>query len=165
MSADSLESYISDRMSNDVSVDALADHPQFERWLHARYQEVTAKLMPLFRQRELLAHRVIKVGRKWLAQPRTDLGIYWTYDMAGWDAEIGAHAIWGGKQGTEIVIEAMVPHSSVDWVRTIRAHMDYFSGDREYELRVKKGAPVQVRSIKTLVDHRALSAPKAEFTA
>jgi hypothetical protein len=31
--------------------------------------------MPLFRKRQILAHR-IKVGKKWFTHPRTDFGIY-----------------------------------------------------------------------------------------
>lgn len=153
MTVDSVASWIRDRVPKKLTPPQMLSHPkygqEFENWLVERYAEVKQKLAPMFARRDISAHRFIKVDRDWFHRPRTDLGVYWTYDAKAWDAEIGAYPIWGNQGTDDLIVQASVPHNSVDWIRTIRAHMDYDSGDREYELRLIPKARVNVTSIKT----------------
>lgn len=171
MTATGLDSWIIDWIKKrNLGMDDVLANPRyakrFEAWLRGRYIEVIEKLTPLYAKPSFIAHRVIKVRPVWFEHPRTALGIYWTYDIEEWEMEIGAYAIWSKiKNGTEIVIEAAIQHASVDWIRTVRSHMDYYSGDREYELRVFPGVDLQVMAIRSMATKENLAIPKVHFTA
>jgi hypothetical protein len=162
MTADSMQEWIRDRPKiGDADIDAA-----FEDWLHARYQVVRRKLARLAARPVIKAWRVLRVDQSWLQHPRTDLGIYWTYNLRLWNDEIGAHPIWADKAANSIdlLIAAEVPNATVDWVRTFRAHMDYFSGDREFELRLQAGSPVMVHKVQDLGTRRSVQVT-GTFTA
>jgi hypothetical protein len=163
MTSDSREQWIRDRMpkGSDAEIDAA-----FEDWLRARYQEVRRKLARLAARPTIKAWRVLRVARGWLQHPRTDLGIYWTYNLRRWNEEIGAYPVWADEASNtiDLLITAEVPNATVDWLRTFRAHMDYYSGDREYELRLKPGSPVGVSKVQDLATRRPL-AVQGRFTA
>lgn len=178
MGVNSIHSWVDDRMTRDMF--ARADDKTFANtdvqsgfmeWLRIRYLEVVDKLRPLMEQPEIRVWRVIRVPPAWFHNPRSDLGVYWTYDIAGWDEEVGLHSIWGSKRpGQDIVIEADVLWNGVDWIKTIRAHIDYLSGDREFEIRVKPMAPLRVISIRDLDtffdrDEPSHPIPSVRFTA
>jgi hypothetical protein len=165
MTSDSREQWIRDRMpeGSDSDIDAA-----FENWLHARYRFVRRKLSRLAARPTFKAWRVLRVDRGWLQHPRHDLGIYWTYNLRRWQQEIDAYPIWADEDEAgntiDILITADVPNATVDWLRTFRAHMDYYSGDREYELRLKPGSPVAVRKVEDL-DTRRPQSVEGSFTA
>ena len=141
-----------------LAPDDVIKTPEFQKllrgWCEGRFDEVRQKLarIPSVGGRYKV-HRIIKVRRDWFKDVRrqggTSLGIYWTYDLAGWDAEIGVYPVWAKKnlRGPELLIEATVAPRSVDWFHTFLANMDWYSGDREFEMTIKAGAPVTVLSI------------------
>lgn len=130
--------------------ESIIDTPWFRQvmilWANERYDEVIQKLKHLA-GRPILAHRFIRTTLEKFSQAKisghTDLGIHWTWSIGDWD---GAGAVWGDG-GTEFLIEAVIPEQSIDWTLTIMANMDYYSGDRENELRLIPGGEVFVRSI------------------
>lgn len=125
-----------------------------ERWARARLEDVEAKLaeVPLH-DGFYRIHRVMRVPARWWAkvkkQGQTNLGVHWTYDLAEWNAEIGARPVWApdDMKGADITIEALVKPEDVDWPYTVMSHMDWYSGDREYEMRVLPGRKVEVIAI------------------
>lgn len=127
---------------------------RLEQWARARLAEVEEKLQAVAMTNGLYrVHRVMRVPARWWSKVRkaghTTLGVHWTYSLEDWDAEIGAHPVWApdDMKGVDITIEAMVAPADVDWPYTVMAHMDWYSGDREYELRVLPGHSVEVISI------------------
>lgn len=139
--------------SSDIDTDQFRD--RLGSWLPERYRYVVEKLNGIAKQRgKYLVHRVIRVPADWREQEDPiRLGIYWTYDLEEWDASIGAYPVWGhNAEGIDIIIEALVTPDQINWVDTIKANMDYHSGDMENELRLIAGQPVLVRSIKLIVD-------------
>lgn len=103
-------------------------------WANERYDEVIQKLRHLA-NRPILAHRFIRTTMEKFTQAK-EVG----------QTDLGAGAVWGDG-GTEFLIEAVIPEQSIDWTLTIMANMDYYSGDRENELRLIPGSEVFVRSI------------------
>jgi hypothetical protein len=77
MSADSIEQWTRDRSEVD-DADIAAT---FEDWLHDRYRFVYRKLARVAARPVIKAWRVLRVDHGWLRHPRTDLGIYWTYNL------------------------------------------------------------------------------------
>lgn len=170
MSVDSVEQWLQDRMPDRTNdPDILGDptfQAAFETWLRARYREVARKLARLVAKPTIKAWRVLRVDQDWLRQPRRDLGIYWTYNLRRWNEEIGAYPVWADNDtnAIDVLVTAEVPHASVDWLRTIRAHMDYHSGDREFELRLAPGSPVTVQSVRDFATSRRFRV-HGDFTA
>lgn len=86
--------------------------------------------------------RVITVRKGWdISQQHP--GMYWS-----WDKDAAA-AHWGEfDTGTsEVIIEAIIPVTSIDWVGTLamNGHPDY---EDEREIRIFEEAPVQIVSVK-----------------
>jgi hypothetical protein len=126
-------------------------------WAVARYKEVMIKLEAVPHPGgHYRIHRTIKVNPHYLVmREHTKLGVYWTYDRNSWD---DFEPIWSTHRtgGKDIVIEADVVSSSIDWRTTILANMDWESGDREYEIRLFPLAPVTVLDILDLETDRSL---------
>jgi hypothetical protein len=128
------------------------ESPEFaaklSQWLPQSYDAAMSRLAPLARQEWITAHRVIKVTEGWRPGDR-GLGVHWTWNLAEWAGTVGAYAVWApeGMVGHEIMIEARVPPTSVDWKRTLMANMDWASGECECELLLIAGSPVTVTSI------------------
>lgn len=126
-----------------------------QKWARTRAQEVVAKLSAIPRvDGGYRVHRIIAVRKDWIEKVQrnrgTNLGLYWTYDIQGWAGGAGAYAVWSKLPEDEAVsleIEAVAPEASVDWPTTVLANMDWLSGDSEHELRLLKGAPIQVVQI------------------
>lgn len=143
----------------DLEVGTEQFEARVQDWARARFNEVREKLsqIPLTPSGYRL-HRVMRVPGDWLSKAKasghTSLGIHWTYDLNGWDAEVGAYPVWADKidASVDILIDAFVRPDHVDWTYTILSNMDWMSGDREFEMRVRKGAPIQVTSIATYDD-------------
>jgi hypothetical protein len=122
-------------------------------WAAARLSEVEEKLtaIPLTKGGYLL-HRVIRVPTKWLERARkignTSLGLHWTYDINGWESDIGAYPVWADqdKPGINLTFSVIVSPEHVDWRYTILSNMDWYSGDREFEMRPEKGTPLVILS-------------------
>jgi hypothetical protein len=113
------------------------------KWAEERFDEVVGWLndIPLDNGCYRI-HRVIRVPHGW--KPKNGLGVYWTYDVQG--AEIDTP--WGHKRdGHDHWLHGLVEPQHVDWAGTILAGMDWMSGGRELELRVKKGAPIKLLEI------------------
>lgn len=139
----------------------VTDTPEFSElvrgWAIARYREVTMKLEALPHPGDhYRIHRTIKVNPHYLTmREHTKLGVYWTYNREGWPA---FEPIWSTfrTEGKDIVIEADVMSSSVDWRTTILANMDWMNGDEEFEMRLFPLAPVTVLDILDLETDRSL---------
>lgn len=120
-------------------------------WAAARYDNVIAKLKEAGLDRgDIRAHRFLRAPHsKWEWGARhgaVDLGLHWTYDIESWGDGM---AIWASSEDEmEWLVEAIIPAESIDWPNTIMSNMDYYSGDREYEVRVLSGADVRVKSIR-----------------
>lgn len=136
------------------------ESPEFEKrvwsWAQARFNEVYEKLSAIpLTPNGYRVHRVMRVPGNWLGNAqktgRANLGIHWTYDLDSWDSEIGAYPVWADEiEGSvDILIDALVRPEHVDWTYTFLANMDWMSGDREFEMRIKKAAPIQVTEIIT----------------
>lgn len=117
---------------------------RLNKWAQERYDEVIEKLdaVPLEDGRYNI-RRKIKVLRGW--EPSNGLGIYWSFDIAEVDAP------WASKDmqqnGIEVELHGLVAPQYVDWYYTILSNMDWFSGDREQEIRVIRGSPIELVSV------------------
>jgi hypothetical protein len=127
----------------DIKDPDVTNSPEFQKRLHqwgeARYGEVEQKLaaIPLINGKFAIS-RLINVKGKW--SPSDGLGIYWTFDYEGTDID---ESPWGYQEdGRNIWMHALVDPKDVDWFSTYLANMDWMHGDREQELRLKKGVPV-----------------------
>lgn len=156
-----------DEMSPRTPLKSKRFQDRVAEWANARYDEVITKLKTdlrtLFRNGRINIFRVMRVPNHWFEKVidsgHTSLGVYWTYDLKQWEAEIGAYPIWADDklEGHDILIKASVAIHDVDWSYTILSHMDWHSGDREFELRIKPGAPVHVLGIRDLETRRPYS--------
>jgi hypothetical protein len=75
-----------------------------------------------------------------------DVGIYWSLDSDN-DLEVWKPS---DEKGTmkEYDLEARIPSAaSVDWMGTIGANLDPVIGEREHEIRLKPGAPLELVSV------------------
>lgn len=131
----------------------IIDTPEFSNlvrsWAVARYKEVTMKLEALPHPGgHYRIHRTMRTVPLRLTRFKyADLGVYWTYNRDGWHDEF--KPIWATRYtpGKDIIIEADVMATSVDWRTTILANMDWMVGDREFEMRLIKTAPIKVLDI------------------
>lgn len=136
-----------DDMEDTEVVETHAFKERLLQWANARYDEVLQKLPEPQADGCIQAHRIMKVHpTQWFEKIRAagfaKLGIYWTFDLEGWE---NYYAPWGyDSDGEDIYIQARVPAAAVDWHNTILANMDWMTGDDEHELRVKHGAPLQI---------------------
>jgi hypothetical protein len=118
------------------------------RWAHARYDEVLEKLvMNISIENGLICISRIMRLPDWNGfDPNRGVGIYWTFDRE--NAEIDG-APWGKHTDDtqDMWVHGLVHPSHVDWYNTFLANMDWMSGDREHELRLKKGSPIHVKYV------------------
>ncbi len=142
------------------------DFPDHARaWAEARFNEVLEKINAValvggkYHLRRMMFVPDYVLEDSWgvlSASPNNRpiaLGLYWTYDFDGWNESVGAYSIWADKThhfGADIIIDAMVDPKSIDWETTIKANMDWFSGDREHEMRLHRGATIGVTGIEVV---------------
>ena len=149
------EQWHADGTIPEVSTDSPEFLARLRMWTEARYNEVVSKLdaIPL-RDGGYHVHRCLKVKPAWLfslsAEKPITLGEYWTFNPNEWDFR----SIWAIDtfEGTDVVVEAISPTTTVNWPHTIMANMDWYSGDHECELRLLRGSPLHVLNINTLED-------------
>lgn len=156
-----------DDMNPEEIVETQPFQERLRLWASTRYDNVIDKIAHLAKGDMIPAHRFMKVTEYWFDQNREQglgrLGIFWTFDLNNTE-DLGP--IWGHElPGDEILIHAMIPKSSVDWHYTILANMDWMQGDREHELRVKAGAPIQVEWIQTVEDGTRVDISGVKYTA
>jgi hypothetical protein len=131
------------------SVDIMTT-PEFrvfiEDWAKARLSQVEEKLAAVPTKRGgYLIHRIIRVPSQWLEKVRKDgttsLGLHWTYDVDGWESEIGIYPVWADENmnGIDLLFSTIIRPNEVDWKYTVLSNMDWYSGDREFEMRPIKG--------------------------
>lgn len=130
------------------------DTPEFHavvlRWAYARFDRAMKKLLAVPKVKGgYLIHRAIRTPLDGLLRPgkTISLGVYWTYDLDAWEGDF--RPVWANDDdpGEDLVINAWVDPSSVDWETTVMANMDWFSGDIEAEIRLFRNADVTVRGI------------------
>lgn len=108
-------------------------------------------------------YRAMKVNDDYishLSKEGKHLGIYWTYD------ERHAEAHWGNYGTSDVLLSGTVTDTSVDWKATLLLNMNYSLGDEEKEIRLYKGVPIDLRSIK--IDghvYHGDSLPKGKYIA
>ena len=122
--------------------------PEFKelvlKWAHSRYDEVVAVLSQIpLRNGKYSLHRIMKVPLNFLNSQKITLGLHWTYDIESWEEP---YPVWADANlsGHDLMFEALVDPQYIDWEYTILANMDWYSGDREFEMRPTKGAPLDV---------------------
>jgi hypothetical protein len=141
-----LESMI-DAWNSDEGTSHEADSPLIKRkvtaWAKERYDWAIEKLSQVPLEDGLYSvKRTIQVPQTW--QPADGLGVYWSFDI---DYD-GVDSPWATDEmrntGRQVLLHGMVRPDHVDWTNTILANMDWYSGDREQEIRVLKGSPVHL---------------------
>lgn len=133
-----------DGLGTDYDTASDAFKERLTRWAHERYDEVIEKLdaVPLEDGRYSI-RRKIKVLPGW--KPSDGLGIYWSFDIAEVDPPWASEDMQ--QNGIDVELHGLVAPQYVDWYYTILANMDWFSGDREQEIRVVRGAPIELVSV------------------
>jgi hypothetical protein len=121
----------------------LLTDPEFKAimvgWLRLRFNHVMS---------ELEATDITQVGRRmsvdndWvsaLENGKSSVGIYWG------DLPLDSGEFWYDEdQPVDIYMEASISHDDIDWVSTIRARMDYLTGDEEREIRLKENTTISI---------------------
>lgn len=127
--------------------DVLAD-PEFKSvlhtWLRVRYEYVVS---------ELNATNVTKIGRRmsvdadWPNEIKKSIattGIYWG------SLPLDTGSFWyDDNKPVHVYLEASISHDTIDWVGTIRARIDYLTGDEEREIRLKEETFVIITRLDT----------------
>jgi hypothetical protein len=122
--------------------DALND-PEFQatmvQWLRHRFRYVLSGLE---------ATDVTQIGRRmsvhteWkteIEKHEATVGVYWG------DLPLDSGAFWYDEnKPVDIYMEASVSHDDVDWAATIRARLDYLTGDEEREIRLSENAIITI---------------------
>lgn len=163
-----------DRLESMEDID-VQDTPEFRQmatwWLDQKYDYVVDRLSKVAKHNGLYSiKRVMKVSNDWLAgvkrTGKTSIGIYWTYDADAWDFE----PVWSDSStaGVDVVFHALVSPDSVDWHYTIMAGMDWQSGENEFEIRLRRGAALDVFQVDERFDRaneREIDMKGVVFTA
>jgi hypothetical protein len=128
---------------------AIFKDPRFpdylKKWLPKRYNFVVTQLRTELNSvrtgENLKLRRFLRVPQKWLSQfqnGNAKLGIYWSADFSD------IHEGNAPEEGVEVLITGLVPISSVNWQQTLVSRFDYYSGDREGEVQLIPGTPIQI---------------------
>ncbi|TLX16148.1 hypothetical protein [Rhizobium sp. MHM7A] len=119
------------------------DDPEFRatmvHWLAHRFRYVLS---------ELETTDVTQLGRRMSVDPEwktaidrheATVGVYWG------DLPLDSGAFWHDEnKPVDVYMEASVSHDDIDWIGTIRARLDYLTGDEEREIRLKEDVKVLV---------------------
>jgi hypothetical protein len=143
--------------------DIIAKSKEFKalltQWASARLRNVKAKLLGGLTDQEggVLLHRIMRVPQSWhealplsrkgdaLLTTGAALGRFWTGNLQAWNEEIGSYPIWGqDKPGHDVMIEIVANVKAINWPFTVLANMEWSTGDREWEVRIKPDGVVRL---------------------
>lgn len=119
---------------NDPELRATMTH-----WLRHRFRYVLSELETTDVTR---IGRRMSVDHEWKSEVQMQeatVGIYWG------DLPLDSGAFWYDEnKPVDVYMEASVSYEDIDWSATIRARLDYVTGDEEREIRLKEDAKVEI---------------------
>lgn len=143
----SSEGFAIERIAGDVglpydgvmSYDGWSD-AVLRKWVPLRVANVLENADFEYRDGGVVLYRTIGVAEDALPDLKR-LGIYWASDPTG------ANVYTGFDGYRNVTVTAIAPISSIDVEQTLLSRMNYLYGDDEYEVTLRRGAPITVESI------------------
>jgi hypothetical protein len=135
----------------DLTDSEVTETEDFKNWIEYeieyRYNNIIDKLSDLADiNGRIKIWRVLAVDNNWLNHLKKEglhLGIYWSYEK---DV---AEAHWGYNKDTNLYarIESSVDEKHVNWIDTIKANLNFATGDEEKEIRLFKGTLLKIENL------------------
>lgn len=77
-------------------------------------------------------------------ESNVNLGIYWSFE------KLKVRTYWGSKSQSSVLLNALIPLDSIDYVSTLKANTSFALSNGENEITVLKDKPINLISVEFL---------------